>query len=241
MLVEYSDNKIEIIATFFKLESWVLCSTWDSSEAGWSGTLFCWLLSSLHKANRNVPVRGCKRVGTSLGAKPARTLVIAFLPCNTSELLASPIRRLPYKNVCAAVVWKQHFSLPYGAVSVPLRAGGQEWDSHAHSSSGSTGQPQPGKPLAWKSGSPVPLPVRGLTDTWDLSWPMEQPQMCCSLAWQCIVYLQAWPTQLGWGDALEGKECFTLSKLLPSFCKSLSLYFFPRDQRVHFAYSVISL
>lgn len=102
-------------------------------------------------------------------------------------------------------------------------------------------QPQPGKPLAWKSGSSVPLPVRGLTDTWDLSWPMEQPQMCCSLAWQCIVYLQAWPTQLGWGDALEGKECFTLSKLLPSFCKSLSPYFFPRDQRVHFAYSVISL
>lgn len=143
---------------------------------------FILLTSKLtYKANRNIPVRGCKRAGTSLGVKPARTLVTAFLPSNTSELLASPIWRLPYKNVCLVVVWKQHFSLPNGAVSVPLRARGQEWDSYAHSSSGSTGQPQPGKPLRWKSGSSLPLPVRGLTDTWDLSWPLSSPRCVAAL------------------------------------------------------------
>lgn len=111
------------------------------------------ILSSLHKANRNVPVKGCKRVETSLGAKPsrtARTVFPAFLACNISELLASPIQRLPYKNVYLVVVWKQQFFPHYGTVSVPLRARGQEWDSHAHSSCGSTGQPQPGKPCRWK-------------------------------------------------------------------------------------------
>lgn len=34
MLVEYSDNKAEIIAMIFKLESQVVYDTWDSSGAG---------------------------------------------------------------------------------------------------------------------------------------------------------------------------------------------------------------
>lgn len=156
-------------------------STWDSSEVGWSRTPFCWLLSLLHKANRTVPVKGCKRVGTSLGAKPARTLVIAFLPCNTSELLASPIRRLPYKNVCLVVVWKQHFFLLYGAMSIPLRAKGQEWDSHAHSSSGSTDQPQPGKPLRWKQWLLSPI-ASERTDRCGISaGPLSSPRCVVAL------------------------------------------------------------
>jgi len=36
MLVEYSNNKTEIIAVIFKHESRALHSTWDSSEAVWS-------------------------------------------------------------------------------------------------------------------------------------------------------------------------------------------------------------
>lgn len=178
MLVEYSDNKIEITATFFKLESWLLCSTWDSSEAGWSRALFCWL----HKPNRNVPVRGCKRVGTSLGAQPARTLITAFLPCNTSESLAPPIRRLPYKNVCVVVVWKQHFpslmELCQSHCGQEVRNGTPTLILHlAAQASPSLANPWDGRVAAqshcqW-----------GLRDTWDLSWPLEQPQMCCILAY----------------------------------------------------------
>lgn len=38
MFIEYSDNKTEIIALIFTLESPVLYDTWDSSEAGWTRT-----------------------------------------------------------------------------------------------------------------------------------------------------------------------------------------------------------
>lgn len=204
MLVEYSDNKIEIIATFFL--------TWKLSALQHLGLLrgrmipdsILLTLSSLHKANRNGPVKGYKKVETSLGAKPARAaaLVIALLPCNSSELLASPIWRLPNKNVYLVVVWKQHFFLRYGAVSIPLWARGQEWDSHAHSSSGSKGQPQPGKALRWSHFQWEDWWTRGSS-----AGPLSSPRCAlgtCRLA----------PHSLGWGDALEGKECFTLSKLL---------------------------
>lgn len=51
MLVEYSNNKTEIIAVIFKHESRALHGTWDSSEAVWSQTPFLLTLSLLHKTD----------------------------------------------------------------------------------------------------------------------------------------------------------------------------------------------
>lgn len=87
--------------------------------------------------------------------------------------------------------------------------------------------PSLANPADGSSGSSVPLPVRGLTDTGDLSWPTEQPQMCCSLAWQCTVYLQASPTQFRMGRCSWRRRMFYHFQVTHHHSVGLFLHIFP--------------
>lgn len=154
-------------------------------------------LSSLHKANRNVPVKGCKEAGTSLGAKPARAAglwSLLFIPAIPQSCWHLPYRDFLIKTFillsCGSSIFVSVVELCQSHCGQEVRNGTPTLILHL----AARASPSLANPSDGSSGSALPLPVRGLTDTWDLSWPMEQPQMCCSPAWQCTVYLQACPT-----------------------------------------------
>lgn len=72
------------------------------------------------------------------------------------------------------------------------------------------GQPQPGKPLRWKQWLLGPM----ATERTDGHMGSQLcPRRVAALPGTALCTCRIVPHSLGWGDTLEGKERFTLSKL----------------------------
>lgn len=160
-------------------------------------------LSSLHKTNRNVPVKGCKKAGVSLGAKPARkehlwsSLSFFVIPWGcwcfpSGDFLVKTFILLSCGSGIFSPLWS------YVNPTVGKRSG--------------MGLPrsffiwQHGPAPAWQASQLQAMTCPSHCQQGDgrthgtSAGPLSSPQTCCSFSWQCTMYLQAWPTQFRRGS-----------------------------------------
>jgi len=160
-------------------------------------------LSSLHETNRNVPVKGCIKSGVGLDAK--RTKVEQLWSSLSVLVIPQSCWRFPSGDFLI----KMFILLSCGSgIFSPL------W-SYVNPTVGErSGMGLPRSFFIWRQG---PAPAWQAHQLQAMTSPslcqqrdgqtrgisaglLSGPQMHCSLAWQCAMYLQARPTQFKMGS-----------------------------------------